>query len=127
MDVVVEFGDYPGCAIVPAEYQGALGPRSTGHGFSDGPFAYLRGRSIRECYRAVVFGDEDDLVFRCYFGVRIGVQQDPAIFFVQPDHRARLVSGEGLAKGHARETWFAGEVDLIPTEVEQVRVDEGES
>src|SRR5215210_4787491 len=62
MDVVVEFCDYRGRAVVPAEDQGALGPRLAGWSFSYGPGVYLGGLVFGEIYRAVVFGEEYDLV-----------------------------------------------------------------
>ena len=64
MDVVVELGDHRGRAVVPAEYQGALGLRFAGCRFSDGPFVDPGGSRFRELYLAVVFGDEYDFVFR---------------------------------------------------------------
>src|SRR5215216_637094 len=118
MDVVVEFGDYRRCAIVPTEDQGALGLRLSGYRFPDrSGLLDLRGRTFREIYRAVVFGDEYDLIVCEDLGVSLGIQPDTAILFTEPDHRTALVDCEGFAEGHASETGLAGEVDLIPPEV----------
>src|SRR5215210_4810906 len=78
-------------------------------------------------YRAVVFGYEYDLVVRRDLGLSVRVQPDAAVPPTDPDHRATLVGREGFVEGRASETGFAGEVDLIPTEVQEIRVDDGEA
>jgi hypothetical protein len=78
-------------------------------------------------YRAVVLRDEYDFVVRGDLGVWLWVQPDPAIPLAESDHRATLVGREGFTEGHACETGLADKVDLIPPEVQEVRVDEGEA
>src|SRR5215208_6880796 len=125
--VVVELGDYRGRAVVPAEDQGAFGPRFPGWRFSYGPGVDLRCLMFGEMYRAVVFGNEYDLVVRGDPAASLRVQPDTTILFAHSDHRATLVGGEGFVEGHAEETGLADKVDLIPPEVQEVRVDDGET
>src|SRR5215216_3129275 len=55
------------------------------------------------------------------------VQPDATILFAHSNHRATLVCREGFVEGHADETGLADKVDLIPPEVQEVRVDNGEA
>src|SRR5215204_7291309 len=126
-DVVVELSDDRGRAVVPAEDQGAFGPGLTGWRFSYGPDVDLRCLMFGEMYRAVVFGDEYDLVVRGDPAASLRVQPDATILLAQSDHRATLVCREGFGEGHADETGLADKVDLIPPEVQEVRVDDGEA
>src|SRR5215211_2129660 len=127
-DVVVELGDYYGCPVVPAEDQGAFWPRIPGWRFSYGPGVDLGCLTFGEMYRAVVFGNEYDLVVRGDPAASLRVQPDATILFAaHSDHRATLVGGEGFVEGHAKETRLADKVDLIPPEVQEVRVDDGET
>src|SRR5215211_2215522 len=125
--VVVELGDYRWRAVVPAEDQGAFGPRLSGWRFSYGPGVDLWFLMFGEMYGAVVFSDEYDLVVRGDPAARLRVQPDATILFAQSDHRATLVRREGFVEGHADETGLAEKVDLIPPEVQEVRVDDGEA
>src|SRR5215211_8673500 len=125
--VVVELGDYRGRTVVPAEDQGAFGRRFPGWRFSYGPGVDLRCLMFGEMYRAVVFGNEYDLVVRGDQAASLRVQPDATILFAQSNHRATLVRREDFVEGHADETGLSDKVDLIPPEVQEVRVDDGEA
>src|SRR5215203_3194121 len=126
-DVVVELGDYLRRAVVPPEDQGAFGPGLPGWRFSYGPGVDLICLMFGEMYRAVVFGDQNDLVVRGDPAANLRVQHDATILLAQSDHRATLVCCEGFVEGHVDETGFADKVDLILPEVQEVRVDDRET